>query len=101
MSRPRLSDDERRRRLEFEQTMRVGECWIWCAGQNGVGYGMINIRGKNELIHRYSYRLFVGPLQEGMDIDHLCSVRLCCNPKHLEQVTRSENVKRSYARNRK
>lgn len=74
-------------------------CWLWTAGWNRkIGYGLMYVRGRGrfgiEYAHRLSYELFNGPLVKGMTIDHLCRVRLCVNPKHLEQVTRGENVLR-------
>lgn len=47
------------------------------------------------LAHRYAYELLVGPIPEGLHIDHLCRVRLCVNPAHLEAVTCHENNRRS------
>ena len=67
-----------------------GGCWLWTAGQNGTGYG----RFDKSVAHRFSYTLLVGPVPEGLDLDHLCRVRHCVNPAHLEPVTRSENLRR-------
>ena len=44
--------------------------------------------------HRFAYEMLVGPIPEGLDLDHLCRVRHCVNPNHLEPVTRSENLRR-------
>ncbi len=49
------------------------------------------------MVHRVTYETFVGPIPEGLEIDHLCRNRLCCNPVHLEAVTRKENVRRGLA----
>lgn len=75
-------------------------CWVWsgCATKPGPdGYGLIRIGGKlgkTLLTHRVAYELLVGPIPEGLDLDHLCRVRRCCNPEHLEPVTRAENCRR-------
>lgn len=45
-------------------------------------------------VHRIAHELFVGPIPAGLDIDHLCRVRDCANPAHLEPVTRQENLRR-------
>lgn len=69
-------------------------CWIWQKGKNQYGYGQIRLDKKRWLVHRLTYTLFVGEIPEGMDIDHLCRVRDCCNPSHLEPVDRKTNLVR-------
>jgi hypothetical protein len=72
-----------------------GGCWLWTAGKNGNGYGAFNIRkGLNRGAHRVSYEALVGPIPDGLDLDHLCRVRACVNPAHLEAVTRQVNLLR-------
>lgn len=60
------------------------------------GYGFVNhwSIGKAALAHRVAYEFFVGPIPERYQIDHLCRVRLCVNPEHLEAVTQRENIRR-------
>lgn len=68
-------------------------CWLWKAGRTGTGYGAFYLRPRRQVrTHRYAYETFVGPIPEGLDLDHLCRVRHCCNPEHLEPVTRRENL---------
>jgi hypothetical protein len=67
------------------------ECWLWTGARNHYGYGIINIQKK---IHRVAYEHFLGPIPEALVIDHLCRVRHCVNPEHLEAVTFRENVLR-------
>jgi hypothetical protein len=69
-------------------------CWLWTAGLNGEGYGAINVAGQIRPAHRVAYELFRGPIPEGLTLDHLCRVRCCVNPDHLEPVTRKENTLR-------
>jgi HNH endonuclease len=74
-------------------------CWEWTARDNGVGYGMFMLTSprpnvKSVLAHRYAYELLVGPIPEGLQLDHLCRNRRCVNPDHLEPVTNRENVLR-------
>lgn len=70
-------------------------CWFWAASLDGRGYGQFVIkRGKIVRAHRLSYEIFVGPIPEGLDLDHLCREPRCVNPDHLEPVTRAENVRR-------
>lgn len=59
-------------------------------------YGCWNYDGRRHLTHRVSYRLLVGEIPAGLEIDHLCANRLCCNPAHLEAVTSEVNSRRSH-----
>jgi hypothetical protein len=68
------------------------ECWLWKASGNALGYGQFNIGGKMRRAHRVAYELTVGPIAQGMVIDHLCGVRGCVNPGHLRLVTQRENM---------
>jgi hypothetical protein len=71
-----------------------GECWEWTAARDKTGYGRIKINKKLYLSHRAAYEAFSGEIPEGLQIDHLCRNRWCCNPQHLEAVTRRENILR-------
>ena len=71
-------------------------CWIWTNSIHRNGYGRIWMHGKEYLPHRVAYEEFIGPIPEGLDIDHLCRVRICCNPKHLEPATRQVNIQRGW-----
>jgi hypothetical protein len=71
-------------------------CWLWTGSTGRGGYGQISSGAakKHLLVHRVSYEIHVGPIPEGLTLDHLCRVRRCCNPTHLEPVTLRENVLR-------
>jgi hypothetical protein len=69
-------------------------CWLWIGPVNVGGYGKIGKGGASRLAHRVSYELLRGPIPEGMEMDHLCRVRCCVNPDHLEPVTHQENGRR-------
>jgi len=69
-------------------------CWLWLAGVTHNGYGQITFDGKHSLAHRFVYELLVGPVPPGLQLDHLCRTRNCCNPAHLEPVTPKENSQR-------
>jgi len=70
-------------------------CWNWTGFIHPNGYGCFSIGRRTTAVHRASYLEFVGPIPAGYDIDHLCRNRRCCNPAHLEAVTRAENVRRA------
>lgn len=73
-----------------------GGCWIWTGERKPAGYGVFsrNRYGK-KFAHRHSYELLVGPIPEGLEVDHLCRVTSCVNPDHLEPVTPAENRRRA------
>jgi hypothetical protein len=71
----------------------VSECWLWQAGQSTGGYGQF-WDGGDVAAHRASYEHHVGPIPVGLTLDHLCRVRSCVNPAHLEPVSNRVNVLR-------
>ena len=79
---------------------RSGECWLWTAA-TANGYGRFRWRGRASFAHRVVYELEVGPIPEGLQIDHLCRTRNCVNPSHLELVTQAENIRRGAPYKRK
>ena len=85
-------------RFDAKHTKYENGCWLWTGGIQPKGYGTFRFRGKHYLAHRAAYEMFVGPIPDGLEIDHTCCVRHCVNPDHLEPVTPSENVLRSYRR---
>lgn len=70
-------------------------CWLWFASHKEKGYGQLRQDGVIRLAHRVSYEHFVGPIPDGLQIDHLCSTPECVNPEHLDAVTPVINVRRS------
>ena len=77
----------------------VGDgCWQWAGTFDAYGYGYISVKidGKWRMrkAHRLMYEFLVGPIPDGLTLDHLCRNRGCIRPAHLEPVTRGENVLR-------
>lgn len=79
------------------------ECWPWTAATGGSSgaYGVLAFKVNGRTIHQYAHRLAyeleIGPIAEGLEIDHLCRNPICVNPAHLEPVTHRENVLRGEA----
>ena len=91
-------EEIRRRPMKFADRIALiasgpDECWLW-PWKLSNGYGYIKIGGKTMNAHRAAYELLVGPVPDDLVVDHLCRVRNCVNPAHLEPVTARENVLR-------
>jgi hypothetical protein len=71
-----------------------GDCWQWTGAYAGKGYGGTWLNGRHYRAHRAVWELLVGPISEGMTLDHLCRNRRCVNPAHLEPVAMRENIMR-------
>lgn len=72
-------------------------CWTKEGWNSGNGYGKISVNGTAQMAHRAMYEALVGPIPEGLVLDHLCRNRACCNPDHLEPVTIQINTHRGDA----
>ena len=83
-------------RLFLKHVEKTENCWNWIGSISTEGYGNLgrNINGKgvNYKAHRYAYQNSVGPIPDGMCLDHICRNRRCVNPAHLRVVTRRENA---------
>lgn len=82
------------RKIMFSPGYNGTPCWLWQGSRSPGGYGQVRVDRKLKSVHRVIYELLVSPIPEGLDLDHLCRNRACCNPNHLEPVTRSENLRR-------
>jgi hypothetical protein len=78
----------------WERVEKTDTCWLWTGGLDKDGYGWTYPNGKTRRAHAVAYELVVGPVPDGLQLDHLCRVRHCVNPDHLEPVTRRENILR-------
>lgn len=83
-------------RLLAKTTLHAnGKCIVWTGHVRDSGYATIQHEGRKQLVHRVAYKLVVGPIPDGYEVDHLCFVRHCVNPSHLEAVTPLVNTRRA------
>lgn len=82
----------------WDKVDKTDTCWLWTA-KTDDGYGRFGLGdGKQYLVHRLAFALLKEKIGENMQLDHLCNVRNCLNPDHLEQVTSKENTRRGLAK---
>lgn len=79
-----------------------GGCWIFTGSTGSHGYGQLSLtrsdgRQTVALAHRLAYETWIGPIPEGMQVDHLCRRPTCIRPEHLEAVPQRINILRSDA----
>lgn len=101
---PLVLDDDAREKLASQiwKTVTVvpgppsvrGPCWTAAGWDDGKGFKKVKFRQQPLYKHRAVYECVVGPVPDGMILDHRCRNRACCNPAHLEPVTVVENTKR-------
>jgi hypothetical protein len=77
-----------------EHLPELGQCWLWMGGL-ARGYGHFSDEGRKHVgAHCWAYEQLVGPIPDGLTLDHLCHNKRCVNPAHLEPVSRGENSRR-------
>jgi HNH endonuclease len=73
-------------------------CWRWTGSRDTSHYAKFKLRGKTLILHRYAYESLVGPIPDGMTIDHLnCTLRCCINPAHMQVISSLDNTLRANA----
>lgn len=85
----------------WNKVKKTDTCWLWTGALDSSGYGNVQIKNKMLKAHRVSYG--IDKIPKGLQLDHLCRVRHCVRPEHLEPVTQAENLKRGvhYQKNKK
>lgn len=81
-------------RLARKIDVDASGCWLWRGAKDPCGYGQVWWETRPHKAHRVTYMLANGPIPSGLELDHLCKVRHCVNPAHLEPVTHRENLLR-------
>lgn len=83
--------------VRFWSRISIAEsgCWEWTGALIASGYGSIRVNDRGLVAHRFAWELLRGPIPDGLQVDHLCMNRKCCNPDHLEPVTQAENLRRA------
>lgn len=81
-------------RTEGKYLVTESGCWEWQGARQDRGYGVLTVLGYQIRTHRYFYESLVGPVPDGLELDHLCRNPPCVNPEHLEPVTHAENMRR-------
>jgi len=83
----------------WSKVTKTSTCWLWTGAATGRGYGSWRApNGRDYGAHRLAYETLVGPIPDGLTVDHLCRNKACVNPAHMELVTVRENILRSKAR---
>ncbi len=95
---PLFGDPRLPTRFWNKVTIAPSGCWLWTSTKVAKGYGRFALReqGRRRAVyaHRYAYETLIGPIPAGLQSDHLCRVRACVNPSHIEPVTGSINCLR-------
>lgn len=78
----------------IQTKIQIADCWLWFGCTTADGYGRLTWNRQVHNAHRVVYELLVGPIPTGLQVDHLCFVKNCVNPAHLQPVTQAENRRR-------
>ena len=76
------------------QAVPLSGCWIWMGALDRDGYGSFFVKGRRFRAHRFAFEQSRGLVPADKELDHLCRVRCCVNPMHVEPVTHQVNMLR-------
>lgn len=79
----------------FAKVNKTNTCWLWVGSKCSSGYGNFFYNGKLHVASRWSYVHHKGPIPPDHEVDHLCRVRNCVKPEHLQTLTHKDNVRRT------
>ena len=89
-----MSENHLKRFWSKVQRGRPNDCWLWTAGINGNGYGTFTVGSRSNQrtwdAHRFAFLVLVGTPENHLVLDHLCDVKRCVNPSHLQPVSQSD-----------
>lgn len=80
------------KRVEIKDCGYITPCWVWLGAANNSGYGGFKYHGFSTTAHRFSYIKIHGEIDSSLVVDHMCRVRICVNPNHLQAVTQKQNL---------
>src|SRR5215475_10040875 len=82
----------------WQRIAPTSACWEWNGAKTPLGYAVLRMPdGRNGYVHRIVYRILIGPIPTGSELDHLCRNPGCLNPDHLEPVSHRTNITRGKA----
>ena len=82
----------------WSRVQKTDTCWLWTGTVSLLGYGMFHAGGLHFGAHRLALLLAGTLIPDGYEVDHLCQVKHCVRPDHLDAVTHSENIRRAHNR---